>query len=84
MGPLTLVTDSCPARPDLVLKLGKRPKEGFRVKIPVSAAGIRRDGCAGLEVGFGTRGKGGGKRWAIVIYEMPQRGRLGCVKASNR
>lgn len=42
-GPLTLRTDSCPASPDFVRTLGKRPKEGRRAKIPVQAAGMRRD-----------------------------------------
>jgi len=43
MGPLTELTASCPANPLFARAVGKRPKEGLKVKIPVQAAGIRRE-----------------------------------------
>jgi hypothetical protein len=43
IGPLTLFTASCPARPERAPKVGNRPNDGRRVKIPVHAAGIRRE-----------------------------------------
>lgn len=43
MGPLTELTASCPANPLLARAVGKRPKEGLKVKMPVQAAGIRRE-----------------------------------------
>lgn len=43
IGPLTLFTASWPASPERVWKFGNRPDEGLMVKIPVHAAGIRRE-----------------------------------------
>jgi hypothetical protein len=43
MGPLTLWTASWPANPLFALNVGKRPKDGRNVKMPVHAAGIRSE-----------------------------------------
>ena len=43
IGPLTELTASCPASPLFARAVGKRPKEGLKVKMPVQAAGIRKE-----------------------------------------
>jgi hypothetical protein len=43
MGPFTELTASCPAKPLFANAVGKRPKDGRKVKMPVQAAGIRRE-----------------------------------------
>jgi len=43
IGPLTELTASCPASPDLALAVGNRPNEGRKVNMPVQAAGMRKE-----------------------------------------
>ena len=43
MGPFTELTASCPANPLFASAVGNLPKDGLKVKIPVQAAGIRRE-----------------------------------------
>jgi hypothetical protein len=59
MGPFTELTASCPDKPDVISRaflnkakeflpdlanaVGNRPKDGRKVKIPVQAAGIRKE-----------------------------------------
>lgn len=43
IGPLTPIMDSWPSRQAREWKLGKRPAEARMVKVPVQAAGIRRE-----------------------------------------
>jgi hypothetical protein len=43
IGPLTELTASCPDKPLFANAVGNRPKDGLKVKMPVQAAGIRRE-----------------------------------------